>query len=45
MTKNGRGSLSTVAKEGVLFMEFAAAIQGTGNRPGERRYDWQNKQV
>lgn len=34
-----------VERPGTVFIEFADAVQGTGSAPGERRYDWGNKQV
>lgn len=34
-----------LSKQGALLLEFANAQEGTGNAPGQRRYDWNNKQV
>ena len=35
----------TVTRQGTLLVEVAPAQQGTGSRPGERRYEWDNKLV
>lgn len=32
-------------RQGVVLLEFANVLEGSGTAPGERRYDWQNKQV
>lgn len=34
-----------LSKQGALLLEFANAQEGTGNAPGQRRYDWNNKQT
>eukprot|EP00884_Botryococcus_braunii_P007915 jgi/Botrbrau1/17124/Bobra.0157s0025.1 len=34
-----------IKRQGALQLEFASVMPGLGNRPGERRYAWQQKQI
>ena len=34
-----------VERQGTMFLEFAEPMQGSGSSPGERRYNWEQKQA